>query len=108
MLSGRRTFTVMRSLWYSDSMEPFEEKSSEEIEAKHIELYKDLIMKSFEMENSVNTDVEAVKSVPDALNQAETKIFEAPKALVERIKFDCRYFIYILPNCLFFKQLSVQ
>ena len=93
----------MRSLWYSDSMEPFEEKSSEEIEAKHIELYKDLILKSFEMENSVNTDVEAVKSVSDAVIQTEAKIIEAPKALVERIQFDSSYLSFLF----YFKSMFI-
>lgn len=30
---------VMRSLWYTDNGEPFEEITSEQIESKHVELF---------------------------------------------------------------------
>ena len=35
---------VMRSLWYNDTGEPLEENTSDEIEQKHIELFRDMIL----------------------------------------------------------------
>ena len=53
-----RTMTVMRSLWFNDGGEPFEEKPSEEIEKKHVELFKDAIIASLEGSTSVNSDAD--------------------------------------------------
>lgn len=51
----KRTYSVMRSVWFNEAGEPFEEKASDEIEAKHIELFGDVIDKTNEMEGSINS-----------------------------------------------------
>jgi hypothetical protein len=77
----------MRSLWFNDNFEPFEEKSSEEIENKHIELYKDLLLKSMELENSLNmnNEMESFKFNSEQSSPLDNRN-EAPKALIERNK----------------------
>ncbi len=58
---GRRTFTVMRSVWFQESGEPFEEKSSDEIESKHVELYRDYLQRTVEIDWSINSDMEQLR-----------------------------------------------
>ena len=41
--------TVIRSIWINDNGEPFEEKASEEIEKKHIELFKDQLANEIDL-----------------------------------------------------------
>lgn len=83
---GRRTFSVMRSIWFNENHEPFEEKSSEEIELKHIELFKDLMGKSFELESAMSSDAEQLRAEASSpTDEMKQKNFnEAPKALPER------------------------
>ncbi len=58
---GRRTFSVMRSVWFQENGEPFEEGLSDEIETKHVELYRDCLMRVVETDWSVNSDLEQVR-----------------------------------------------
>ena len=52
----------MRSIWFQESGEPFEEKASDEIESKHIELFKDIINKTIDSEGSINSnDMEQIR-----------------------------------------------
>lgn len=60
-----KTMTVMRCIWYTDSGEPFEERAGEEIEKKHVELFKDVLLKSPESDNSLNGDVQENKLSPE-------------------------------------------
>lgn len=73
--------TVMRSLWFENG-DPFEEKSSEEIDKKHIELFKDQITKAVEIDYGINMDT----SEP---NSAE---IDPSKVKIERITSN-KYFI---------------
>ena len=51
----------MRALWYTESGEPFDEKFGEEIEKKHIDLFRADLIKSFDSDGSLNADMEPLK-----------------------------------------------
>jgi hypothetical protein len=54
--------TVMRSIWINDNGEPLEERASEEIEKKHIELFED------QLANEINSgfSIEINESIDDS------------------------------------------
>jgi hypothetical protein len=50
-----QSMIVMRSLWFTDNnLEPFDEKSSDEIEKKHNELFREQISKTTDTNNETN------------------------------------------------------
>ncbi len=61
--------TVMRSIWINDNVEPFEEKASEEIEKKHIELFKDQLAN--EIDSCLSMDLN--ESIDDSKAKIERK-----------------------------------
>lgn len=86
LFEGRRTFSVMRSVWFQENGEPFEEKSSDEIDHKHLELYKDLISRSIETDSSINSEMEQIRAdASSPTDEMKGKNGDAPKALIERM-----------------------
>ena len=54
--------TVMRGIWVQDNNDPFEEKHSIEIERKHLELFKDTLLKSNESDVSFTLEPESAQT----------------------------------------------
>jgi hypothetical protein len=48
----------MRVIWFYENGEPIEEKFGEDVERKHVELFKEKLWKQFDSENSLNSEPE--------------------------------------------------
>ena len=57
-----RVVSVMRAIWYMDSSEPLEEKISDEIEKKHVDLFRESLLKSFDSDGSLNAEPDGQKT----------------------------------------------
>ena len=96
---GKRTFSVMRSIWFQENGEPFEESSSVAIESKHMEMLHDVISKSTELESSINSsDLEMMRAdgASSPTDQEGKRAGSESKTLVERklesAKFSFEYY----------------
>lgn len=67
-----QSMTVMRSLWFSEQGEPMEEKSSEDIEKKHIELFREQFTRASEIDYSLNMEINDSSMSYDSTNSAST------------------------------------
>ena len=69
-----RMISVMRAIWFMDNGEPFENvKSAEEIEKKHIDLFRGDLLKSFDSDGSLNADTDSVKIGSEASSTSPTE-----------------------------------
>jgi len=68
-----RIISVMRAIWFTDNGEPFDEKSGEEIERRHIDLFRGDLLKSFDSDGSLNSDVDGLKIGSDASSTSPTE-----------------------------------
>lgn len=64
-----KTMSVMRCIWYTDNGEPFDERIGDQIEKKHIELFKDQLAN--DSENSINGDLQARTTSPSPTENNE-------------------------------------
>ena len=85
-----RMVSVMRGIWCNESGEPLEEKISEEVEKKHIDLFRDVLLKSFDSEGSLNVDSDSQKVMgSDASTSPIDEATSGGKNKVVEIKIEC-------------------
>jgi len=75
-----RTISVKRCIWFTESGDPLDEKSCDEIEAKHIELFKENLIKNVESENSLTNinENEIIHRINTDFNIDEKFIVDLP------------------------------
>jgi hypothetical protein len=81
-----RIISVMRAIWFTDNGEPFDEKSGEEIERRHIDLFRGDLLKSFDSDGSLNSDVDGLKIGSDASSTSPTEEIVGPNGKTKTIE----------------------
>jgi hypothetical protein len=88
-----RIISVMRVIWYTESGEPFDEKSGEEIEKKHIDLFRGDLLRSFDSDGSLNADIDGLKIGTEASSTSPTEELGGvnPKSKTAEIKIERKF-----------------
>lgn len=92
-----RIISVMRVIWYTESGEPFDEKSGEEIEKKHIDLFRGDLLKSFDSDGSLNADIDGLKIGTEASSTSPTEELGGvnAKSKTAEIKIERKLLIFL-------------